>query len=527
MIFLPISLRILKIEFNWGLINENRSLATKPKYKEYNLKDLTKLYDDYFKDRMPFRQFFLTSYIYLSENLLSSYELEDITGKNGELFYNTKVAPVLEENIGLRPYRQDAVELLRLSAAGKYAFFYSKHIPYYLFLVPDKGTLYPEFLPFYSKWISYYSWYKGLLESLEHANIPYYDLKVLLEANKSNYKMYDKIYDIAHWNGNALMTVYPEIDKVLHQNNNNIYDHILKNKHYSSYSLKISAGVHGKEVTNFIKLNNMENINCGPLPEKLRGKTAKFEKFCVNNKKKNGTLWFFSDSYFGETHGSDAVTPFVHAAHIYLHSHYSVKSPYTFTKISYDRFKEGFKPNAVIEEFVERMWGWNLPAYDDYLLRILGDVWLHTGGYSLDSTLNTSEFDLINAQLLKKAEHDEEFTTTSFTINAQNNDPIITFKHYVVSDYLGRAVVMAKYISPADTFAQVFYSTNDSHKFSSEKSVVQKIHKGENVVHLTVHVKPFEKVYLRFDPGAVPGQYIFENISEVEDLRKRMEKDGL
>lgn len=86
---------------------------------------------------------------------------------------------------------------------------------------------------------------------------------------------------------------------------------------------------------------------------------------------------------------------------------------------------------------------------------------------------------------------------------------------------------MAKYISPADSFAQVFYSTDDSPNISEEKSVSQQIHAGENLVHLTVHVKPFEKVYLRFDPGAVPGQYLFENIPEVEDLRKRMQEDGL
>ena len=78
-----------------------------------------------------------------------------------------------------------------------------------------------------------------------------------------------------------------------------------------------------------------------------------------------------------------------------------------------------------------------------------------------------------------------------------------------------------------NSFAQVFYSTDDSPNISEKKSVSQQIHAGENLVHLTVHVKPFEKVYLRFDPGAVPGQYIFENIPEVEDLRKRMQEDGL
>lgn len=86
---------------------------------------------------------------------------------------------------------------------------------------------------------------------------------------------------------------------------------------------------------------------------------------------------------------------------------------------------------------------------------------------------------------------------------------------------------MAKYVAPSDTVAQLFYTTASSPYFYEDKSVRQPIHTGENLVHLTVHVKPFEKVYLRFDPGAVPGQYIFENIPEVEDLRKRMQEDGL
>ena len=86
---------------------------------------------------------------------------------------------------------------------------------------------------------------------------------------------------------------------------------------------------------------------------------------------------------------------------------------------------------------------------------------------------------------------------------------------------------MAKYIAPSDSIAQLFYKTKSSPYFSEDKSVKQKIHAGENIVHLTAHVKPFESVYLRFDPGTVSGQYIFENIPEIEDLRKRMQENGL
>lgn len=106
----------------------------------------------------------------------------------------------------------------------------------------------------------------------------------------------------------------------------------------------------------------------------------------------------------------------------------------------------------------------------------------------------------------------------------KNSDPIINFEMPVIADYLGRVVIMGNYSSPEDTFAQIFYKTSDS---SNLGHVEQNIRKGKNIVHITVHVKPFEKVYLRFDPGAVPGDYVFEDIQEVNDLRNRMKEDGI
>lgn len=183
---LPITLKLVNIDVKWGLINENRNLAVAPTLNDLTLKDFFIKYDEFIKDNMPFRQFFLTSYIYVTENILKSYELEEITGKNNEKFYNTKTNPILEQNLGLYPYSDEAVEWLRLSEAGKYAFFYSKYIPYHLFIIPDKGTLYPEWMPFYSKWIIHDGWYNKQIEALNHANIPYYDLKKYWYLRKIN-----------------------------------------------------------------------------------------------------------------------------------------------------------------------------------------------------------------------------------------------------------------------------------------------------------------------------------------------------
>ena len=121
------------------------------------------------------------------------------------------------------------------------------------------------------------------------------------------------------------MTVYPVINNILRKNNSNIFDNIEQGKDYSSYDKNVSSGVYGKEKTKFVKLNHMNNIFCGPLPKNLQGRTNGYEKLCVNNDRDGGTLWFFSDSYFGNTHGSEAVTPFVHSAHNYLHDYCALK----------------------------------------------------------------------------------------------------------------------------------------------------------------------------------------------------------
>ena len=173
-ISLPIFCKFNKIDLNLGLINERRNLASLHAFNEQSLNGFLRNLDEYLKDNIPLRQLFLTSYIFITENLLKSYEINAVTGKQRELFYNNKNDPCLEQNLGIFPYSIDSIEWLRLSEAGKYAFFYSQNIPYLLFTVPDKATLYPEKLPFYTNWISHHGWYEDITDSLNHANIPFF-----------------------------------------------------------------------------------------------------------------------------------------------------------------------------------------------------------------------------------------------------------------------------------------------------------------------------------------------------------------
>lgn len=511
-ISLPLCLQISGHELDCFLVNENRALASKPNLKKLKLNEITSQWELYFKDHLPLRNIFIGSYIYLSEVLLKSYVSENITGKYDELF---NASPVVYSALGVNHFDSIFQECLRLSAAGKFAFFYSKNIPFYLFIAPDKTTLYPEFLPFYSKIIKHQGAYVSQIDSLKHSNIPFYDLKVFLDQFRLKMKLYDKKFDNVHWNGNAMMLAYPYMASVLAKNNN-MFNPVETPKYYEIFDKDVMAGVYGIDRSKFIKINKFDNIKCGLAIDHF----DQYHNLCINNNVSKGTLWFFSDSYFGATHGANKVTPFVHNVHTYLHSHYDLTKPYT--DVANYRLKK-IRPDAVIEEFVERMWwGGRVQVHNDPLLRTLGDVWLKTGGYILDSNfdINSNVVYLLNCNVLK-----DNFQKNSvYTLHAKNADPIVKFSEPVKADYLGRVVVIAKYSTPQNSFAQIFYRTESD---KTLRYVVQNITRGKNLVHMTVHVKPFEKVYLRFDPGAVPGNYVFEDIPEVNDLRNRMKEDGI
>ena len=199
-----------------------------------------------------------------------------------------------------------------------------------------------------------------------------------------------------------------------------------------------------------------------------------------------GSLWFFSDSYFGGTHGSAAVTPFVHDVHTYIHRHYKMgKKPYTELADETLKFS---RPDAVIEEFVERMGGTQHSVFDPKL-RVLGDFWMRTNGICQASN-----------ELVFK----------------QGN--LLSLKTPAVADDLGRVVVMGKLNVPANGLVRILYRDNET---NTEKHQDFKIWKGSHIYHETIHVKPYSKVSLSLQ-FLTPGKYSFGKIQEIDDLRERM-----
>lgn len=211
-------------------VGENRLLAVAPDFKTNPVAELPKLWDKYFSDKMPFRQVFMPLYLFVYENVLETPVSEYVTGKGSDIFMN-HAEPLVDRALGVRPYPDDVREQIRLTAAGKYAYFRSKGIPYYLFLAPDKTTMYPELLPFYAGWIPHHPWYEEQVSTLSKANINFYPLKDFLWQFKNKERLYDVLFDTGHWNGNALVHVYDYMANILSKDNP-IFTPVAYNEYY-------------------------------------------------------------------------------------------------------------------------------------------------------------------------------------------------------------------------------------------------------------------------------------------------------
>ena len=513
-ISIPVIFKLLGIDYSISDINENRHLADLPKYKETSLKDLPRVWDRYLNDRISLRQVFMPAYIWLWEKTLKSPVSEYVTGKNGELFMN-HAAPVVSASLGLLPWNNQQKAELRVSTAGKFALFYSKGIEYYIVLIPDKTTLYPDLLPWYTDLIPHEGWYQTQFSQISKANVPFIALKEYFEKNSDKTRFYDKIFDNCHWNGNALNIAYQIISSKIFKNHPDLTP-VTMPEYYELYDQEPDFFPYGRDHTQFIKLNNSNNFTCTEdFPNEL--KTSEYNKLCTNNSIANGSMWFFSDSYFGHTHGSEAITPFVHNYHTYWHRHYNIDLSKNSYSLFIDHSIKFNKPDVVIESFVERMRGIVI-SYQDELIRTLGDYWLKTDGIILDQQISKDAFTLDQIEISNSEK--------SITIKTLGNDSKILFKDIFVADDLGRIYMAVMIKSDINAVAQLFYAAPHEN-FSESKSITKMIKKGENLFHFNLMVKPHEKIKLRFDPSNQPGTFIIQEIPELKDLREKIKENGI
>lgn len=503
-LFLPFGLLVLGLQPNPIPIMENRTLTPKPDLNAHPLIKWPGLLDAYFKDQLAFRGHFLASYIQLWEERMQAPVQRYATGKNGELFMH-HISPTFLPSLGVNPPSKEHRVNVKLSYAGMQGYFALRGIYYLLVTIPDKPTLYPEFLPFWATWkkTEQQNRYNQITAALQDTPINLLNLQEHLEQNKPHGRLYDTRYDVCHWNGNGLKVAHEQLvknlaayDKTFPQLNDKDYYRLTPQTHsYSGYTPEV---VPFMEILQQNYLQRMDKHDGWSNPKVL-----------INTREgTKHTLWLATDSYFLGTHStpsaqfSGAITPLAHYVKKYVHMHYSIMDINRC-----DTLLDEHKPNFVIEAFVERSQG-NAARASDVRIRVLGDALLNTPGHVL-APQQMADANIVNAEAYIEKEH--------IRLHAKNTDPMLILPP-VFADADGRVVVMARLIAPADTAAQLFY-TNQQNAFTEARSVKLALKKGENLVHMQSFSKPHEKVWLRFDPGAIAGDYYLLPMLDVQRLR--------
>lgn len=176
---------------------EKSSLAPFPSILKDNRLNLTYTsdFDDYFSDQFPFRTFMISAYSGINEFLFKQSGNEKvIVGKDGFLFF----AETLDDYFKVNTLSGN--DLLRLNESLRIQKNYldTKGIRSFFMIVPNKASIYGEYMPDYLKTI-------GDASNLERISamdmvIPLIDLKAVLlnDKNKTGKLLYH-LKD-SHWN---------------------------------------------------------------------------------------------------------------------------------------------------------------------------------------------------------------------------------------------------------------------------------------------------------------------------------------
>ena len=489
----PLALKAIHLAPSPLAVVENRELAVRPELDRYALKEWPKVLDAYFKDQLAFRSHLLAAYIRVWEQGFEAPVKRYATGKGGEFILH-HVSPVLASSLGLLPLSREEQAMVKLSYVGMNAYFEQLGIPYVVVFIPDKTTLYPGIMPFWSTWRRGKNLYDQLFEVFNSISVHILDLSEALKNNSE--RVYNIRYDAEHWNGEGIRVSHDATISYLKSNINMLSDcgnacfHIVKKeKTFSGYE---------PEKVSFISIKNQEtyeNLWNKIYPESSNNWDS--PKLITRNSE-SGTLWMLTDSYFMGTHTETTdkwrgnISPLVNHVKNYLHMHYAF-----FDWKKYHELVKSYRPDVVVEAFAERTRGNSMRAHEPRI-RILADLALRTPAVILAKNV----FSTTMLQNIKPSVDGERVV-----LDAVTADPMLVFPP-VKADADGRAVVMARFIAPADTHAQLFFAEGAA-PFSEQQSMMMSVKAGENLVHLHAVATPHAEIRLRFDPGAVPGRYIF------------------
>ena len=195
---------------------EKRKLADFPKL-EWSQKALTKFpsqFELFFNDHFGLRDQLTQIYSLYSILLKSSSNPKVLIGLEDWLFY---VNPV--EGNSLEDYRRNdplTLEELRVWKIGleeKHAWLKQQGIPYLFIVIPDKYSIYPEYMPKHIRQVGKQTRLDQLIDYMKNSEVPVLDLRPALLQAKQQGQLFYKTD--THWNDFGAAIAQYEILRVI------------------------------------------------------------------------------------------------------------------------------------------------------------------------------------------------------------------------------------------------------------------------------------------------------------------------
>jgi hypothetical protein len=211
-LYLPLADQVFNISGESGLV-EKRELSRRPEFRFDSLLVYPKQYTRYYNDYFTFR----SGLIYL-DNLFKAKIMgisplpKVLIGKDDWFFLDKlELRPGTVEcyrSITLFTPRQ--LEQWKNVLEQRQQWLAARGIHYLFLIVPNKNTIYPEFMPDHIRRVHEKSRMDQLLEYLQsYSTVPVLDLRPALKAGKTQYPVYSRTD--THWNDYGAYIAFREI----------------------------------------------------------------------------------------------------------------------------------------------------------------------------------------------------------------------------------------------------------------------------------------------------------------------------
>lgn len=490
---------------------EKRQPVKRPvwKWNKYTMTRYFNQLDSYINDNFSLRTKLTRIYSKILYSAgISAKPGKVIIGKNGMLFLGNDFNKVIDQTYGKRLLTNVELSQLKTYFSSRQLFVDTLGIPFYLVILPNKETIYSEYLPYSDKPSK-----KCFLTQISDPDFGVNVISLQDAVMKGKIQYRDLLYykTDSHWSEIGAYLAYDELIKQIHpkfpklnslhfdKNNFNIVPyygrHDLKDMLYLNISIPDFA----------VCLSNFHNWDLGLMKidetgiEKEMASTqnvSTFEHCVIINPNKPYTLLLFKDSF------SWNLSP-------YLNNTFGKIIYCYYQNFGWNQYKElvkKYKPDLVLYETIQR----ELPTYASISARSLEEM-KETKNVEWSSIKKFFGKDLLSGVKGNYQIDELNVINNDFCFESIGNDP-----HFILPpiNIPSRKKVKIEVVLdvPNKTIAQIFYIIgHEAH--NGKQSISQNIKEGFSSIDFLVPEKNIDGSKLRFDPGSELGWY---KISSVE-----------